>query len=182
MPMTSCKYIRKDKFINTIKNRFYQYVCIPQDENGCMEWSGSKSLRGRGSLNINKKYYMAHRLSYLIYFGEIPKNMHVLHKCDNPSCVRPDHLFLGSHLDNMNDRKSKNRDPMKKGEIYKFSYQKLTGRSGNRKLTDCQVKMIKNLLILKNLSQSKISKMFNTHLSTISNINTGKLYGDILCD
>lgn len=68
----------------------------------------------------------AHRLSYKIHVGNIPDGMFVLHRCDTPQCVRPDHLFLGTNRDNVLDMKQKGRMPNRKGEAHHFA--KLTNR------------------------------------------------------
>ena len=65
---------------------------------------------GYGDVFRNKKHILAHRWEYMQHYGAIPEGMHVLHKCDNPSCINIDHLFLGTHADNMQDKISKGRD------------------------------------------------------------------------
>lgn len=85
--------------------RFYQKIAIIPFHT-CWEWIGDKNEKGYGRFN-NKK---AHRLMYEMTYSLFPSNLHVLHKCDNPSCVNPEHLFLGTHSDNMRDKVSKGRD------------------------------------------------------------------------
>lgn len=78
---------------------------------GCWEWQGAKTRDGYGVLRgANGKQLRAHRASWLLTFGEIPEGMRVCHHCDNPICVRPEHLFLGSDLDNAADKIAKGRD------------------------------------------------------------------------
>lgn len=93
-------------------------VAIP--EAGCWIWVGHVNENGygrirRGGKNVFKEY--AHRFSYRTYKGEIPDGMCVCHKCDTPSCVNPDHLFLGTLLDNNSDMIAKKRNSV--GETHK---------------------------------------------------------------
>lgn len=89
---------------------FWQKVKITSE---CWEWQGYKNANGYGW--IKRSYggvginYLAHRFSYLQVHGSIPKGLSVLHKCDNPACVRPSHLFLGTQVDNLEDMHNKNR-------------------------------------------------------------------------
>jgi hypothetical protein len=83
------------------------------DINGCWIWKRFKDNKGYGMSGLKGKSIRAHRLSYLAFVGEIPNNLHVLHNCDNPTCVNPKHLFLGTHQDNMNDKVNKNRQASK---------------------------------------------------------------------
>lgn len=87
---------------------FWDYV---QKSDGCWEWKGGKHSFGYGVLSVDGKSYLAHRHCYELHYGEIQDDMEVCHKCDNPSCVRPDHLFVGSHDDNMKDKVNKGRQP-----------------------------------------------------------------------
>lgn len=70
-----------------------------------------------GVFHINGQKIKAHRVSWIINFGEIPKGMFICHKCDNPSCVKSDHLFLGTPKDNAVDMAKKNRNYVRRGEI-----------------------------------------------------------------
>ena len=80
----------------------------------CHWFTGFKDSSGYGQIRGPGKLLKAHRVAYELYVGSIPNGdgyhgMCVLHKCDNPSCINPDHLFLGTHQDNMDDKVNKNR-------------------------------------------------------------------------
>lgn len=89
--------------INLFKTRFTVM------SNGCWIWNGCKDKAGYGYSSYNWKTIKAHRLSYKFFKGEIGKGMNVCHSCDNPSCVNPDHLWLGTTKQNLKDRNLKNR-------------------------------------------------------------------------
>lgn len=78
-------------------------------ETGCWEWVRSRNNSGYGQAYWKKKIASAHRTSWQIFNGDIPKNTWVLHKCDNKICVNPEHLWLGSRQDNVDDMCSKGR-------------------------------------------------------------------------
>jgi hypothetical protein len=91
---------------------------VPIPETGCWEWIAGKDRAGYGRIWA-KKNRTAHTVSYETYVGVIPEGMHVLHNCDNPACINPDHLWLGTHDDNMADKAKKKRYP-KKGPDGRF--------------------------------------------------------------
>jgi hypothetical protein len=103
-------------FSDTIVERFQNNVFVCPYDHGCWFWIGGTVRDGYGSIGRGARgagVIRAHRLSWLIHYGEIPEGLNVLHKCDNPSCVRPDHLFLGTTADNMEDARNKGRwDPV----------------------------------------------------------------------
>lgn len=80
-----------------------------QPSDKCWIWTGHKEKGGYGALYITGKNWRAHRFIFMLLNGPIPYGKHVLHQCDNPSCVRPDHLFLGTQLDNNLDALMKHR-------------------------------------------------------------------------
>ncbi len=87
--------------------RFFAKVAVSSD--GCWEWLAAKNKDGYGLFYWEGRMRPAHVASYLIHTGPIPSGILVCHTCDNPSCVRPDHLWLGSHTDNARDRERKGR-------------------------------------------------------------------------
>ena len=96
-----------------IRERFFKKVRVKGQED-CWIWTGAHNKYGYGRFNYYGKIINAHTASYLINKGEVSPELHVLHQCDNPPCVNPAHLFLGTNLDNIKDKCSKNRQ--KSGE------------------------------------------------------------------
>lgn len=90
----------------TLANKFWSKVTLAH---GCWKWDGSKSSRGYGKITHNRKTLISSRVSWAIHNGHINNDLFVLHKCDNPECTNPDHLFLGTQKDNMRDMLNKNR-------------------------------------------------------------------------
>ena len=91
------------KVFKTLKERFYEKVSLD------WQWKAAKLPFGYGHMYINGKVEAAHRISYRIHNGEIPEGMLVLHNCDEPGCVNPEHLYLGTDADNMLDKVKRGR-------------------------------------------------------------------------
>lgn len=85
------------------------WPCVLPVESGCWEWQAGKGEGGYGAISSRQyKTKMAHRVAYAMMVGD-PTGRSVLHRCDNPPCVRPDHLFLGTQQDNLLDMRAKGR-------------------------------------------------------------------------
>ena len=125
---------------------------------GCWVWMANRGLKGYGYTCDNGKTRTAHRTSYDTFVGPIPEGMHVLHRCDNPPCVNPEHLFLGSNTDNNNDKVAKGRARGAMGE-----------RNTKAKLTWAQVEAIR----ADPRSQSTIGRAYGVTQSAVSAIKRG---------
>lgn len=99
---------------------------IPEPNSGCWLWLGSTIPTGYGVIGVDGKNWRAHRAAWRAYRGEVG-SLHVLHRCDNPGCINPDHLFLGTHTDNMRDRRDKGRQGLNppRGEKHWARIQKM---------------------------------------------------------
>mgnify|MGYP001583543857 CR=1 FL=1 len=105
---------------STIAKRFWAKV---QKTDGCWIWLGCKIRRGYGQISEGggrRKMLSAHRVSWIIHYGPISPSINILHRCDNPPCVRPDHLFMGTSKDNSEDMVRKGRNWKVKGENHHF--------------------------------------------------------------
>lgn len=121
-----------------------------EDFGDCRNWIGkSVGYFGYGFLAVKGKRRAAHRASWMAWKGEIPKGKWVLHKCDNPKCIKPDHLFLGDAKENAHDMINKNRNYIPRGE-----------RQWQAKLTEIQVIEIRDLYS-KGISVKEICKLYN---------------------
>lgn len=118
--------------MKTIKERLFANSTVNSITN-CWNWNKTKTIQGYGRIKVNKKLYLPHRLSYEEFIGPIG-DLCVLHKCDNPSCINPEHLFLGTKKDNVQDMFNKGRENPRKG-IY----------NGNSKLKPHHILKIRSL-------------------------------------
>lgn len=128
------------------------------NENGCHVWSGSLHKDGYGQLNYMRKYWLAHRLAWTLTKGQIPDGLCVCHRCDNPPCFNPEHLFLGTHARNMGDMKAKGR---RKNVNQGTS-------NGRSKVTWEQASEIRRLYAAKELNQVQLGERFGITQTSIS--------------
>ena len=156
-----------------ISERFWPKVDRETDSNGCWPWIGSRNPKGYGTFFISgKRKEGAHRVSYKLIYGDIPKGQCVLHRCDNPPCVNPSHLFLGSPADNT-------RDALTKGRLI-FQTNPNVFLYGDHhpqaKLNSEQVKSIRSLYDNGTLNFERLADQFHVNPSTIARIIKGKLW------
>lgn len=103
--------LKKKEIPKMTPNDLIRFMAKVSKSTGCWNWVAGKFNGGYGKFRIGNKFYLSHRVSYSIHFGETPAHLCLLHKCDNPSCVNPDHLQPGTHLENSKDMISKGRAP-----------------------------------------------------------------------
>lgn len=138
-----------------------------RDENGCLVWTGRVHPTGYGGIYCQRrgKNVGAHRLSYEVHVGPIPRGWVVCHRCDNPLCIEPSHLFVGTHADNVADRVAKRRSA--RGERHGLTY-----------ITANDVRAIRKLRS-KGLPYSTIAERVGASIHTVGNVVRGHSWGHV---
>lgn len=154
-----------------VEERFWPKVMRPLQWDACWPWTGAKRSGAQGYGNFKIQSYVsvrAHRLSYALYYGHSPGALLVCHKCDNPVCVNPAHLFLGTVQDNSDDMKRKGRGAKRdqRGEL-----------NGAAKLTAADVCKVREL-IAAGQTNIAIAAQFGVTHSLISRIRRGRAWGE----
>lgn len=138
----------------------------PEPNSGCWLWLGFLNEDGYGYIRHHAKQMGAHRYSYMRFNGPIPEGMYVCHTCDVPSCVNPDHLFLGTQTDNMRDMERKGRGKKASGEAHSKTY-----------LTEQDVRRIREMLTT--MRQLDVSRETGINISTIHNIKRRRTWAHV---
>ena len=133
---------------------------------GCWIWNYTKTSHNYGVITIDGRQVAAHRFSYQWFIGEIPSGLFVCHKCDNPLCINPSHLFLGTHVDNMQDasRKGRLRNGGRRGT-----------KNGKAKLTEENVRAIRSA----SGTLHEIAAQFGVKHAIIGKIRTRKAWAHL---
>ncbi len=138
---------------------------MPEPITGCLLWIRGAHWTGYGQLQFEGRVQYAHRLAWRSYRGEIPPSMHVLHKCDTPRCINPDHLFIGDDAANNRDMDAKGRRVPPRGT-----------HNHHNVLTEAQVRDIRVLLALR-VPHTDIAKRYGVSAQAIWSIRHGRAWG-----
>ncbi len=150
------------KTLDYFENRAWK-----DEATACWNWALRQSRNGYGQFRDGGRLKKAHRGAWEAVNGPIPEGLHVLHRCDNPQCVNPEHLFTGTHTDNMRDMTAKGRGNHHPGS-----------QNGMSKLTEHDVSIIKMLLNL-GVKQHRIVTLYDGSRSGINHINTGRRWAHV---
>lgn len=154
-PTLSCGCLKHERLANTLKDFYAKIAAGKPDE--CWEWQGTIETGGYGVFSWESKSVKAHRFVWETTNGDIPAGMFICHKCDNRPCCNPDHLFLGTHEDNMADMTRKGREA--KGEM-----------NGSAILTEKEVMAIRKEYAHGNVSCQELGDKYGVAGATISHI------------
>lgn len=141
-----------------ITSRFWARV-IKGDDGACWRWNAPRHNFGYGTLSKDRTLVSAHRFSWELHFGQIPQGMLVCHGCDNPECTNPEHLFLGTHKDNVQDMIQKRRNVTTPGE-----------KNGTSKLTESDVREIRDMVARGATNTDALADAFSVSRTCINHV------------
>lgn len=159
---------------------FWPNVNVVDDASSCWEYQKLDSRGNYGAIKVNGRPLRAHRLSWELHFGPIPEGVFVCHRCDNPPCVRPDHLFLGTPADNSADMVAKGRSYTPSGADHYSARSPEKVRRGEAApraiLTEGQVRDIRRRLAAGGITQRALSAEYGVSPATIGIIASGRVW------
>ena len=161
---TTIKYTREQRLVAFFNK-------IVECKSGCHEFTGARDSEGYGNFWDEGVCKKAHRFAWEAWYGPIPEGQLVLHKCDNPSCCNPGHLFLGTDQDNATDKAVKGRSSNNQGY-----------RNPSARITEEDVREIHKLLEEGLHTQEEIADMFDLTKGHINNIKMGRSWGHIFTE
>ena len=155
------RFLHGHRSPHPVENRFWSKV----DKSGdCWLWTGYRMSDGYGTIDIDNRMVLTHRYSYELHNGSIPNGMCVCHTCDNPACVNPAHLWLGTHTDNMRDMVRKGRRNMVRGRA---------------KLTESQVTEMRRKHARGGITYVTLSVEYGIDRTTVGNLIRRETWTDI---
>lgn len=138
------------------ESRFWSQL-TKTEEDACWLWQGRPDRTGYGQMRVGGKKRQAHRLSWIIQYGPIPPGLWVLHQCDVPLCVNPNHLFLGTRQDNVDDMMKKGRGPNFRGS-----------KNPRAKLDEKKVEALRHRYAAGGVTQAQLSRVYGVNQTKIS--------------
>lgn len=144
--------------------RFWSKVKVTTLD-GCWEWQASRTPLGYGQFGLKSKLKISSRVAWELTYGDIPEGLHVCHRCDNPPCCNPEHLFLGTNHENVRDSLNKGRRSPRKGE-----------NNGQHKLTAAQSQEIRQKYVQGEIRYADLANEYGVSAVQIGHIVTGKAW------
>lgn len=153
---------------SSLEKRFWSKVNCGGSPDVCWEWTRCKASSGYGQIRINGKARYAHRVSWALVNGAIPDGQWVLHRCDNPGCCNPNHLFLGDCVANNDDMRSKGRG---KNPPMHFGVEHYCA-----KLSEDDVRYIRQNYRPKVVGLKQLADRFGVGITAIHSITSGRTW------
>lgn len=145
-------------------NLHERFMAKVEKTESCWVWTARKTCQGYGRISVGNVNKLAHRVAFELFAGDVPNGLHVLHSCDNPSCVNPSHLWLGTNNDNVADKMKKGRAPSHVGE-----------KNGNSRLTPEDVLAIR-IEFNSGISRDELSRNYGIAAQYVNQIAAKKVW------
>ena len=148
--------------------KFWSNINVKDDLDACWEWKRFSGTEKYAMTTYNGVCEAAHRIAYRLFYSDFPRELYVCHKCDNPPCCNPHHLFVGTHQDNIDDRemKGRNKMPLSLGEDH-----------GNHKLTEGDVIEIRRLYETTSHTYRSLGNVFGVSMGNVRKIIKRETWG-----
>jgi len=161
---------------------FWSHVLKDPQADGCWLWTANRDRQGYGRMVSHGKWYQAHRVSWMLHHGSIPTDLCICHHCDNPPCVNPAHLFLGTRADNARDAAAKGLLPCgdRNGSHTHPESRPWGERNGHAKLTSTNVCHIRALLA-SGAGICEVARRYEINSKCIWRIKHGKAWVHVSC-